>query len=316
MSIGEKRTARPSIHTRALRHELIGAVDAPVIIVLGGISAHAHVCAHDGDTRPGWWDAIAGPGCAIDTSSVRVLGIEYLDAGSLPTGAPAGVVFTHDQAAALAVTLDTLSIARVEAIVGASYGGMVALAFAERYATRVERLVVIGASHRPDPLATAWRGIQRRIVQLGLETGRAYDAVALARELAMTTYRSQAEFAARFTGDAVVHANDAAFPVDSYLRHHGETFAQRFSPSRFLALSLSSDLHRVNPSRITTPTTLVAEEGDLLVPREQLEELARELGGPCELLDLPSVHGHDAFLTEPERLGAILEHALSTVFAS
>ena len=316
MSIGETGTAGPRTYTRLPRHELIGPADAPVIVALGGISADAHVCAHEGDARAGWWESIVGPRRAIDTGSVRVLGVEYLDAGALPDGAPAGIVSTHDQADALAAVLAALGIARVEAVVGASYGGMVALSFAERHAALVERIIVIGASHRADPLATAWRGIQRRIVQLGLETGRAYDAVALARELAMTTYRSQAEFSARFAGEPAVHANDAAFPVDSYLRHNGEKFAQRFSPARFLALSLSSDLHRVDPSSITTPTTLVAEQGDLLVPREQLEELARELAGPCDLVDLASVHGHDAFLTEPARLGAILDHALSTATAS
>jgi len=315
MSIGKTRTAGRSTPTR-LRHELIGPAHAPVIVALGGISADAHVCAHDADTRAGWWESIVGPGRAIDTRSVRVLGVEYLDADARLDGSPDAVVSTHDQADAIAATLEALGITRVDAIVGASYGGMVALSFAERYAALVERLVIIGASHRADPLATAWRGIQRRIVKLGLETGRAHDALVLARELAMTTYRSQREFAERFDGDPVLAANDAAFPVESYLRHNGEKFANRFTPARFLALSLSSDLHRVDPSGITTPTTLVAEQGDLLVPREQLEELARELGGPCELVDLPSVHGHDAFLTEPERLGAILEHVLSTVSAS
>jgi homoserine O-acetyltransferase len=190
---------------------------------------------------------------------------------------------------------------------------MVALAFAERYPALVERLVVIGAAHRTDVLTTAWRVIQRRTVELGLTTGHAHEALVLARELAMTTYRSRRELAERFDAAPRITRGDVQFPVEEYLHHHGEKFARRFTASRFLALSLSSDLHRVDPARIATPTTLVAEEGDLVVPRVHVEELAALLGGPCDLVDLPSVHGHDAFLTEPERLGAILEHALSTV---
>jgi len=294
------------------RHELIGPAGSPVVLALGGISADAHVCAHDDDPREGWWEGIVGPGRAIDTRGVRVLGVEYLDAGTRADGRPDGLVTTHDQADAIARTLDGLGIDAVAAIVGASYGGMVALAFAERYPERVERLVVIGAAHVSDTRATAWRIIQRRTVELGLETGRVHDAIVIARSLAMTTYRSREELKRRFQAQPTLSANDATFPVESYLRHNGERFAERFTAARFLALSLSSDLHRVEPAQIATPTTLVAEEGDLLVPREQLEQLARELAGPAELLDLRSEHGRDAFLTEPDRLGVILDHALFT----
>jgi homoserine O-acetyltransferase len=202
----------------------------------------------------------------------------------------------------IAAALDDAGIDRAHAVIGASYGGMVALAFAERYPDKLERLIVIGAAHRPHPLTTAHRVIQRRIVELGLETGRGRDALVLARELAMTTYRSAREFAQRFSSPD---------DVESYLKHHGEKFAARFTPERFLALSLSGDLHAVDPSRIHTPTVLIAAEGDTNVPREQTEELARLLGGPSRIVDLPSIHGHDAFLTEPDALGRILESSLS-----
>jgi homoserine O-acetyltransferase len=201
----------------------------------------------------------------------------------------------------------------VHAIVGASYGGMVGLAFAERYAERVDRLVVISAPHEPHPLSTAVRAVQRRVVELGLDTGKTHEALVLARSLAMTTYRSAREFADRFDCTPLVHGGrDATFAVERYLRHHGEKFAARWRPARYLALSLSGDLHAVDPSNVRTPAVLVAAQGDLIVPREQMEQLAARLAGPSRLLDLPTTHGHDAFLTEPTRVGRLLSDALTS----
>jgi homoserine O-acetyltransferase len=292
-------------------YEIAGppAADGPVIVALGGISANRHICANAADATPGWWEGIAGPGRALDTTRYRLLGCEFLDGGRGDDGRPARVVTTHDQADAIALVLDDAGVPRVHGFIGASYGGAVALAFAERYPDRLERLVVIGAADRAHPMITAQRAIQRRIVELGLETGRAFDAVVLARALAMTTYRSARELGERFgyrTPDI-----GATFPVEEYLIHQGETFARRFTPERFLALSLSGDLHVVDPSRIRTRTTLVAAEGDTVVPREQLERLAALLGGPCRIVDLPSITGHDAFLTEPDALGVILHSAVT-----
>jgi len=292
--------------------EIIGPDSAPVVVVLGGISATRHVASSEHDPSPGWWDDLVGPDRGIDTNSFRVLGIDFVDGGRRADGQPERTVTTVDQADAIARVLDALDIERLHAFVGASYGGMVALAFAELYPERLERVVAISAPHEPHPMSTALRGIQRRIVRLGLETGSACDALAIARGLAITTYRSTSEFSERFgTAPVRITENDATFPVESYLRHQGERFAQRWTPARFLALSLSGDLHRVNPRAIHTPAVIVAAEGDAIVPREQLEQLVVMLGGPAQLIDLPSSRGHDAFLTEPRALGRILDNALS-----
>ena len=294
-------------------HELVGPPGAPVVAVLGGISASKHVAATDSDATAGWWDVMVGPHEAIDTERHRVLSFDYLDGGRAPDGRPARTVTTHDQADALAALLDALDVRRVHAVVGASYGGMVALAFGERYGERAERLVVISAPQEPHPMSTGLRAIQRRIVELGLETGRAADALALARALGMTTYRSAREFGERFdTTPTKLEGGDAVFPVEEYLLHHGRKFAARFRPERFLALSLSVDLHRVEPSRIRTPALLVAAAGDTIVPREQMERLAAQLAGPARLVHLASETGHDAFLTEPHLFSPVLSAALTS----
>ncbi len=291
--------------------ELAGPDDAPVILALGGISATRHVVRAAPDDVPGWWDAVAGPGRALDTGSRRVLGVDFIDGGRAVDGRPARVVTTHDQAVHIVAILDELGIERLSAVVGASYGGMVALALAERFPERVERLVVVSAAHATHPMATAIRAVQRRIVELGLETGRGADAMALARALAMTTYRTRREFAGRFGTAPDLSAGESEFEVERYLTRAGRTFAERTRPERFLALSLSADLHRVEPERVRVPATVIAARGDTLVPPSQSRVLARRLPLLRAFHLLETRKGHDAFLTEPRRLTSLLAPALS-----
>jgi homoserine O-acetyltransferase len=283
------------------RYTLVGKTDAPIVVVLGGISATRHVVFGE-NGEAGWWSKVAGEGQAIDLTRWRVLGLDYMDGGRDATGRPRRQVSTHDQAQWLARVLSAIGAGRAHSIVGSSYGGMVALAFAERFPQLVERLVVISAPHESHPMSTALRTLQRRTVELGLETGRVTDAMSIARGIAMTTYRTAGEFAERF---------NSHFAVDAYLRDRGARFADRMRPERFLALSLSTDLHKVDPSRITTPTTIVAAEGDTIVPRGQLDALASRLGGARHLIDLPTRVGHDAFLVETAAVSSIINAALS-----
>lgn len=295
-------------------HELVGRDGAPVILALGGISATRHVVSSEHDPSPGWWEGLAGPGRVLDSASRRVLSVEFLDGGCAADGRPVRSVTTHDQAAAIVARLDALDIEQLDAIVGASYGGMVALALAERWPERVRRVVAISAAHAPHPMATALRSLQRRIVEMGLDTGRTEDAMALARGLAMTTYRTAREFAGRFDAHPVPAGDNGdapQFEVDGYLRRAGERFAQRARPERFLALSLSADLHRVVPERIIVPTTLIAAQGDTLVPPAQMRALSRRLPKLAAFATLRTRRGHDAFLTDTGRLGRILTPILA-----
>jgi homoserine O-acetyltransferase len=284
--------------------ELTGSPRAPIIAVLGGISAGCHVTANAADPSTGWWQELVGPGRAIDTDGLRVLGIDW----EVPSS---GQITTHDQATALARVLDHLHLGHVSAIVGASYGGMVALAFAERFPRRVGRLAVLCAAHQPHPMATAHRLIQRRIIRLGLAAGTPGDGVALARALGITTYRTAEEFTARFAGPAEERDGVLRFPVERYLDHGGSRYAARCAPERYLALSESIDLHRVEPERITTPTALLAVHGDAIAPVWQVRELRERVGAPCALEEISSIFGHDAFLKEVEAVGAFVSRALA-----
>jgi homoserine O-acetyltransferase len=284
-----------------------GAAGVPTVIVQGGISANRDVTALDGDAAPGWWQALVGSGAAIDLERFRVLAIDWLT----PDRLGAGSVSSEDQADALDALLRELGIAQAHAFIGSSYGAMVALAFAARHPRSVERLLLLAGAHRPHPLSTAQRSVQRGIVRLGQASGRVDEALSLSRQLAVTTYRGSAEFGRRFAGGPEWREERFHFPVEDYLEHQGRRFVERFDADRFLALSESIDLHDVKPEQVPTSTTLIGFPSDRLVPLADLCELQRRLHGPATLEVIESPYGHDAFLKEPEQLAPLLREALA-----
>ena len=278
---------------------LYGEDGKPVIVVMGGISASrfiadAQVSSSRNNGR-GWWSTLVHQGGPIDTQKFQVLGIDFaptVDSNNRPDS-----ITTFDQAARLKALLNAASISRVAAIIGSSYGGMTALAFAQAFPKLVGKLCVIGAAHKPYPIGVAWRGIQRRAVRLGIEAGRPKEGLKLARELAMTTYRTAEEFADRFELKETA-TSPSQFDICDYLGSRGDAFAELMDAERFLALSESIDLHRVEPEAITTPTLLMSAISDQLAPLTDMRELRDRLGGPSELFTFTSLFGHDAFLKE------------------
>lgn len=292
---------------------LAGAAGAPVVAVLGGISAGRRVFAC-GDGPPGWWDGVVGEDAPLDSLRLRILGMDFLGGSADTTGPATGERFpsvsTFDQARLLARLLAELGIERLHGLVGASYGGMVGLACAARFPALLERLVVISAAHRTHPLATAWRSVQRAVVRDAIARGDGPRGLALARALAMATYRSAREFDERFAGPARLTDAGFRFPVEDYLFARGASYAAQYRPESFVCLSESIDLHRVDPATIHTPTTLLAVVEDQLVPLSDMRQLRDHLGGGAQLVEIDSVFGHDAFLKEHEVLRDLFAHAL------
>ncbi|HEV2700233.1 MAG TPA: alpha/beta fold hydrolase, partial [Steroidobacteraceae bacterium] len=243
---------RPLHHRGELRDvriawRLTGPEEAPVVCALGGISAHRRVCLTP-NPRDGWWADIAGPGKPLDSDRWRILSFDFLGGSGESTGPAAGAgdfpsISTFDQARVLEQVLDALGIGALRAIAGGSYGGMVGLAFAERFPDRVANLLVIGASDRAHPMSSAWRSTQRRMVRFAIAAGHPAQGMELARALAMTTYRSAEEFAARFDGPAELVDGRFEFPVERYLAARGRDYAAQYSAESFLCLSESIDLH-------------------------------------------------------------------------
>ena len=214
-----------------------GPEEAPAVFVLGGISAHRFVCGKPDGTK-GWWPGVVGPGVALDPERYRIVGIDWLggagdSGGPSPIESGLPVVTTEDQAHAVAAVLDHLEIEKLHGFVGASYGGMVGLALGVLYPERVERLLLFCAAHRSHPMAVGLRVLQRRIVALSVAAGRETEGLALARALAMTTYRTPEEFEQRFVSSPSWEDGLPRFAVENTWtsRARGSAVASTRTPS-------------------------------------------------------------------------------------
>ncbi len=297
------------LRTIEIAYECIGPPDAPVVFVAGGISAHRHVLASAAFPEPGWWQTQCGRG--LNPARTRIVAIDWLGAdGNLDAPIDAA-----DQADAIAAVLDALDIDIVDTFVGASYGAMVGLHFAARYPQRVRTLVAISGAHRAHPYASAWRALQRRIVGLGQLQCDEAQGLALARQLAMLSYRTPHEFAERFAEPPSLVQGHLRVASEDYLEHCGHAYIARTTPTAFLRLSESIDLHRIDPTTVTVPTIVVGVIEDRLVPIEDLYALVERLPN-AEIRQLRSKCGHDAFLTETASIATILEKALTRASAA
>jgi len=287
------------LRSARLAWQCVGPDEAPLIVVLGGISAHAKACAREGG---GWYEAQCGEGRALNSARYCLLGIDWLGGVDRSTGPQRGdksfpAVSTADQARALLLLLNRLGVRRVHLVVGASYGGNVAQQLAILLGDRLRRLVLLSAAHRTSQFGLALRHVQRAILGLG-DDGRA--ALALARSLAVLGYRSPEGVEARFgDGDDIL----------AWLTHHGDKFVARFDAAAYRCLSASVDAHHIDPAAIVAPTTQLAVREDLIVPLSLLREYATR-AQRCELIEVSSPYGHDAFLKEEQFVGDLLRAAL------
>lgn len=284
---------------KQIRIRRYGRRNGPPVLVMGGISSGRKLAGSDG-----WWNDLVQEGGSVDLTQHQALGIDFA-----PITDERIQLSPQTQARLILHAMDELGIQQLHALIGASYGGMVGLALGALAPARINALCIISAAHRPAPLASAWRGVQRRILEFAMKEGRPQEGVALARQLAMITYRSADEFEDRFLN---ILGPEGQSDLDKYLISRGEAYGQTMSPKRWLSLSEAIDRAHVSPELIKVPTTLVTCPTDQIVPKELVTELANRLPRFTALHALPSLYGHDAFLKEPERLGGIVRSFLRT----
>ncbi len=293
----------------AFAWRLTGPRAAPCVLAIGGISGHRRVGAED----EGWWAPVVGRGRALDTRRFRVLGVDYLGGSGASTGPGSGESFpalsAYDQAEAIAALVAELGLGRLHAVVGASYGGQVALAIGARHPALAARLLVLSAADRIHPMASAWRSVEREMVRFGIRQGDAAGGLKLARALAMCTYRTPREFALRFGGEPAAAGGRPQPPVEGYLFARGDAYVARYRPESFVCLSESIDLFRIDAAEVRVPVTAVAVPEDQLVPYADMQAFSHRLPAG-RLVTLESLYGHDAFLKEADALRPIFADCL------
>ena len=307
----------------AYRHDGVPVGEGRQILVVHALTGSA-------DAAGDWWAPLIGPGQILDTEKYGVLcanllGSRYGTSGPISrnpeTGKPYGRTFPHvtvrDQARAQWRLLDALGIGKLALAVGGSLGGMVALEVALERPGEIARVVPMAAPARIGQLAVGWDHIQLEIVdKLGIE------GLQLARELAITTYRSEVDFEQRFAGRVEA---DGTPSIVSYLNHQGRKLLERFDEDTYRALVLAMDTHDIGRNRGGTVAALqklaaygtqltgVGIEGDILYGTTQVQamvEAANEAGMDAAYREILSTKGHDAFLVEWDQLTAILAEAL------
>jgi homoserine O-acetyltransferase len=308
----------------AWRHDGPPPTDAPQVLVVHALTGSA-------DAAGDWWAPVIGPGLALDTARMGVLcanllGGRYGSTGptsiDAATGAPWAsrfpLVSTRDQARALWRLADALGIERIALVTGGSLGGMVALEVALAHPERTERVAPIAAPAATGPMAIAWNRIQTWLIdRLG------DDGLAVARQLAMTTYRSEADFDGRF---GRTREPDGRFSIVSYLDHQGRKLVDRFDGDTYRILAGAMDAHDIGAGRggIEAALAELARHGvrltgvgiqdDVLYgPRQVhiLVDAATAAGVRTAYREIRSDKGHDAFLVEWDQLTAILVETLA-----
>ena len=320
----ESGTVLPDL-TVACRHDGPGW-PAPQVLVVHALTGSA-------DAAGDWWEPLIGPGRAFDTSRVGVLcanllGGCYGTTGPTSidpaTGRPYGTSFpeitVRDQARAQLALIDALGIGRLAAAVGGSLGGMVALEIAIERPGFVRTAIPIAAPLATGALAIAWNHIQLELVERLGDAG-----LALARQLAMTTYRSEVDFGTRFGRDT---RPDGRFEVTGYLEHQGRKLLERFDADSYRALVRAMDTHDVGRGRGGTASALrrlaatgtgivaIGIEGDILYGPAQVRDVvasARAAGVDARYREIRSTKGHDAFLVEWDQLDEVLREASAAV---
>jgi homoserine O-acetyltransferase len=224
---------------------------------------------------------------------------------------------------------DVLGIEAFAAVVGGSMGGMRVLEWAVGTPERVRRAVPIATTAAASAEQIAWCATQTAAVRSDPAwAGGDYApgpgplaGLAVARQIAQVTYRSEAELAQRF-GRAPQGTEDpltgGRFAVQSYLQYHGDKLVHRFDANSYLVLTDAMNRHDIGRGlggvaaaldRITAVTTVAVVDSDRLYLPEQ-GRLIATAPATARLVTIASPHGHDGFLIEAQQVAAVVRDAV------
>jgi homoserine O-acetyltransferase/O-succinyltransferase len=324
------------------------------VLILHALSGDSHVAGRygAGDPKSGWWDIMVGPGKPIDTDRYFVICSNVLGGcmGStgpssidLKTGKPYGLSFPMvtigDMVKAQKALIDHLGIKRILAVVGGSVGGMQVLEWCIRYPEMVAAAVPLATTSRHSAQAIAFNEVARQAIMAdpNWRKGSYYDGpkpdlgLAVARMIGHITYLSDGSMRRKFGRQlqercAFSFNFEADFQVESYLRHQGTKFVERFDANSFLYISKAADYFDLavgeegglagNFARSRADYLVISFSSDWLYPTYQSRTLVQALKKnslDVSFCEVKSDHGHDAFLLPSERLGSLLAAFLDRV---
>ncbi len=295
---------------------------------------HALTADHNADL---WWGDAIGPGRGIDTDRWFVVCANVLGSCYGTTGPPSphperlgqwGGDFPHvtirDIVALQHRLVEHLGITRLALVVGGSMGGMQVLEWALMYPERVAAIapISVGAYHSPWCIGTS--EAQRQAIFADPRwNGGHYDpdhpptaGLAVARQIAIVSYRSPASFKEKFgrRQEFGSNADEGLFDVESYLRYQGEALVRRFDAASYVTLTYAMDSHDVGRERgeiedvlgkLDVPALVIGISSDTLYPVDEQHVLADLIpDARYEELDVP--HGHDGFLIEHQAVSGLV----------
>ncbi|HZS63671.1 MAG TPA: homoserine O-acetyltransferase [Xanthobacteraceae bacterium] len=323
------------------------------VMVCHALTGDQHVAStHPVTGKPGWWETMVGPGKPIDTERYFVICSNVVGAcmgSSGPssinpaTGKPWGldfpVITVRDMVRAQAMLLDDLGIGSLFAVAGGSMGGMQALQWAASYPERVFAALPIACATRHSAQNIAFHEVGRQAVMADpdwrhgrylLEGTNPRRGLAVARMGAHITYLSDAALHRKFGRRLQDRSNptfsfDADFEVESYLRHQGSSFVERFDANSYLYLTramdyfdLAADYGGVLANAFKGGQTrfcVVSFTSDWLFPTSESRAIVHALnasGARVSFAEIVTDKGHDAFLLEEPELFAIVRGFLDS----
>ena len=329
-----------------LRYETYGALNATrdnVILICHALSGDHH-CAgwhSPADKKPGWWNNLIGPGKAVDTRRFFVVCANVLGGCQGSTGPssinpaterPYGILFPfvtiRDMVRSQKLLLDHLGVAELHGVIGGSMGGMTALLFAIEYPRFTRRVLAMATTGRESAQAIAFNEVGRQAIMQDPAWNRGdYPrdggprvGLAIARMMAHITYVSDASMDRKFgrkkkeTAPGDAYTLDMQFEVESYLRHQGQSFINRFDANSYLYITRALDQFdlaqaygslEAAAAPVEADTLVVGFTSDWLFPPEQNRALALAMlraGKRASYAELSTDLGHDSFLLESEEL--------------
>jgi len=337
-----------------LAYETYGALNADrsnAILILHALSGDAHAAGRHaaGDRKAGWWDNAVGPQQAFDTDKYFIVCSNVLGGcrgstgpGSVnpATGKPYAMSFPvitmADMVAAQRWLMDHLGLERWLCVTGGSMGGMQALQWAVSFPDRVRSAIVLASTARVSAQSIALNEVPRQAIYAdpnwagGDYYGRTIPraGLAVARMIGHITYLSEASMREKFgrrlqSREKYGYQFVTEFEVESYLKHQGVLFTERFDANSFLYLTKAIDYFDLGhglPSlaaafrHVQARFLILSYSSDWLYPPAQSEELVRALlknGSDATYMEIQSDYGHDAFLLETDRLAALTRDFLA-----